>query len=104
MKPVLREQLGLADAEALDVHRAAAHEVLHPPHELGRTRAVDAVGGCLARGALDRLAARGTGLRHLPGLLRAGAQLGQRAEHLGDHLARALHRHHVAGADVQLAT
>ena len=97
------KQLGLLDAKALDVHRPARDEVLDRAHQLARAGAVDAVGGRFARRAHERLAADGAGGGHGPDPLFAGAQFGQRAQDLGDHLAGPLDDHLVADADVQVA-
>ena len=87
-------------AHAVDVHGALADEVLDGLHVLGRACGVGAADGHLAGHAHHRGAARRAVVGHAVGLFGAGAQIGERRHHLGDHVARPLDDHHVAFAEV----
>src|SRR5205085_6579329 len=83
-------------SEAVDVHRQPGSEVAQPRHALRRAHRVGAAGDRLALLAYHRGAADRTGLGHLPGLALRGARLGDDANDLGDHVARAAQEDAVA--------
>ena len=101
-RPGLDQLFDDLDAQAGDIHGAARDEMLHVAHQLGRAGGVDAVPGHLALEMLDRLPAGGTGRGRNIGLFRAGAQVHDRADDVGDDLAGALDQHPVADADILL--
>ena len=99
-EPLAEEDRREALAEALDVHGPARGEVLDEAHALLRAGAVGAegIGGVLL--ALDGGGAGGAGRGHGENALGAVAQAEHGRHHLRDHVARALHDHGVADADV----
>ena len=96
----LDEQADQLFAEAVDVHRAAAGEMLEAALDDVGAGAVGAVGGGVVLAARDGAVADGAGLRELPGLGRVGAFAGHVGDDLRDHLAGAAHDDDVALADV----
>ncbi len=83
-------------AQPANVHRAAAHKVVHALQPLGRALGIRAIRDRLAVGASDRRAADRAHFREGPRSLLAGAQLYQCLHHAGDHVAVPLYHHRVA--------
>ncbi len=96
----LEQQRRCLRAQAVDVHRPAADEVLQSPDQLCRASGVLAIDGHFARQLNHRFAAGRAALRPLDGLFAAVARLDNGADDVGDDVARPLDQDAVANANV----